>query len=488
VTFADRPGAVVLERVLLAAIVAAFVFAAAVVVVVAPPFTWDEAVYALTSRHWLEGTPGTGWGPHRPLVLSALGMIPVGLGVPQEAAFRSIGVAFGAALITATWFVARSMAGPLAGLAAAAAVAAAPTLAGDAGLFLTDVPSTAALLLVVALLWRAMEREDGPGRDLLWLAPAAAGAFYLRYGSIVALAALAVAAALVWPQKLAHGWRAVGVTLALMAALLLPHAIYAAILTGSPFGIALAAQSGARPAFPGEALLAYLGLLPGGLAGIVPGLLIVAGVVSALGRVAAGRWPSRDRTTRALVLLVVTAAIQLAVLGLLILPQVRYVFIATVLLVVAGSIGLIELLLRRGTLGHVGLGAVAGAVVVSLLLNPFLVWDSATRTLAANGWERELGAVIRQRASGPCSVLATDVPQLTWYSGCEAYTFGDRAREGDRDRLLVNEERFLVVRADGLFQPSDHLMAGYLARVEADPVAVLRRSDGSVAATLYRFR
>ena len=57
-----------------------------------------------------------------------------------------------------------------------------------------------------------------------------------------------------------------------------------------------------------------------------------------------------------------------------------------------------------------------------------------------------------------------------------------------RDRLLAGSDRFLVVRADGVFQPVGAQMSGYLARVVPDPVAVVRGDDGSIAATLYRFR
>jgi hypothetical protein len=126
VTSTSPRRATLIEGSLLGAIAAVFMLAAAVVVVVGPPFTWDEAVYALTSRHWLGDGPGTGWGPHRPPIISVLGMIPVALGFSQEAAFRSIGLAFGGGLIGATWFLARGLAGPLAGVGAALAVAAAP--------------------------------------------------------------------------------------------------------------------------------------------------------------------------------------------------------------------------------------------------------------------------------------------------------------------------------------------------------------------------
>jgi len=127
-------------------------------------------------------------------------------------------------------------------------------------------------------------------------------------------------------------------------------------------------------------------------------------------------------------------------------------------------------------------------ILVSLVANPFVVWQAAVQSRAQYGWQREMGKRIAEETSGACSVLATDVPQITWYSGCEAYNFGNRGRDGDRDRLLTKPDRFLVLRADGLFQPVGPFMAGYLARVAPDPVAIVRKPDGSIGGTLYRFR
>jgi hypothetical protein len=476
------------EHGILAAIVAAFVATAAILVASAPGFTWDEAVYALIARHWVEGTPGTGWAPHRPLVLSLLGAVPVALGVAEEAAFRIIGLSFGAVLIAATWVVARSMAGSLSGLLAALGVASVPTLVGDAGLFLTDVPATAVLLAVVAVLWRAMERPAGPGRDLLWVAPLAALAVYVRYGSIVPLAALAFATLLVWPGKVLRGWRVALATVVLAVAFLMPHGALSVAATGSPLGILSAAQTAARPAVLGEALSTWVGMFARGeLAGAVPSVLMLIGAVALVARLAIRRWPSGDALTRAMGLLVVTAVAQAAILGTLIHAESRYLFFPIILLVIGGMITVVHLALRAQA-GRGALAVVVVAILATMAANPFAVRATASRMLAAYGWERELGRYVAGQVGTPCSVLATDVPQITWYAGCSAVNFGDRTREGDRDRLLVDDQRLLVLREDGLFQPTGDLLDGYLDRVEPRPVAEFRRPDGSLAATLYRFR
>lgn len=73
-------------------------------------FGYDESVYPLLARHWIAGTPISGWGVHRPILLSVLGVLPASLG-GSEWAFRTIGAGFGTAAVVATWWVARSFGG-----------------------------------------------------------------------------------------------------------------------------------------------------------------------------------------------------------------------------------------------------------------------------------------------------------------------------------------------------------------------------------------
>ncbi|HEX6129454.1 MAG TPA: glycosyltransferase family 39 protein [Candidatus Limnocylindria bacterium] len=453
-----------------------------------PPFTWDEAVYALTARHWLLGTPDSGWGPHRPLVLSALGVLPMLVG-SEEWLFRLIGLAFGVGAVAATWYLARALAGPVAGLLAAATVAAIPSVGWDAGLLLNDVPATAILVAGTGMLWRIMERPAPIGWSLLWLAPIAAAAFYVRYGSIISIAALGLVAMVIWPSRLAAGWRPVLLSAGLLVVLLLPHAIFASQLTGSPLGIAFTAQSNARPDFPGAALVQYVAWLPGPLMGLVPAALAVLGLAGAAyrlaGAAARGRW---DAGARCLALLVLPALIQVAVLGLAVLPQGRYIYFPLVLLAVAGVVVLADGMRIRGPkVGRAIRDVSVFAVAVSLVAAGALVAESADTRIARSGWERELGRFIGAMTDGDCAVLASDVPQVTWYSGCAAVSFGDVSR-ADRDTLLTGRDRFLVVRNDGQFQPGPAVMARYLARVDPQPLAVFEDGAGrGLTATLYRF-
>ncbi|HEX2194614.1 MAG TPA: hypothetical protein VHK63_06640, partial [Candidatus Limnocylindria bacterium] len=469
--------------------VAAVALAFAIVVVVGiaenAPFSWDESAYASTTRHWLQGGPATAWGPSRPPVLSVLGALPIAFGT-EEWQFRLIGLAFGLLLVTATWLLGRTVAGPVggatAGVLSALLVAAAPSINVDAGLFLTDVPSAALIVLLLALVWRSFEAASPPGWQILGLAPLAALAFYVRYGSIVPLSLILLAVPLVWPARVVAARRQLGGTLALFGLLLLPHAVFATLQRGSPLGIVLAAQGGAAGAYPGAGLVQYLAWLPAELVGLVPGMVAVLGLVVGARQLAfVARRRAWDARGRAYALLVGPAVAHAVLLGLVALPQQRYVFLPMVLLVVAGCLALAHAASERGSAGRA-----AAAGMVALAWNGISMPVRAEARTAFTEWERQAGALIRRLGGGSCSVLASDYPQITWYSACPTYNFADVHRPG-RERLLGGEHRFLVLRADGKFQPSGAVLDAYLGLVDPEPVAVLAHRDGHEMARIYRF-
>ena len=82
--------------------------------------------------------------------------------------------------------------------------------------------------------------------------------------------------------------------------------------------------------------------------------------------------------------------------------------------------------------------------------------------------------------------MATDVPEITWYSGCAAYGFGT-GPGADRDQLLSGQDRWLVVRRDGVFQPPAAILDEYLSRVAPGSRVLLKDGSGVVRAELYRF-
>jgi 4-amino-4-deoxy-L-arabinose transferase-like glycosyltransferase len=450
------------------------------------PFSWDESVYALTIRHWVQGGPGTGVGATRPPVISVLGVIPLVLG-GQEWMFRIIGLLFGSAGIVAAWLLGRSMGGAQVGLLGALVLAAAPSIQLDAGLFLTDVPAMALLLVLAAGVWRAFEGERPPGWRLLWLAPLAALAFYTRYGSIVPLLAIGLTVPLLWPGRVAAARGPVLATVGLFGLLLVPHAIFASLTQGSPVGVILLARGGAAGETFGAGLLQYLAWLPNELVGPVPGLAAVLGLAVGLYHLARATWRrSWDRRARMYGLLCVPAVVHFLILGLLVLPQQRYVFVPLALLMVAGSLAIADGAVSRGRAGRLVVGGTALGVVLAL------IWAGIAMPARADGrtdflaWERQAGLLIGQLGDGSCSALAAEYPQMTWYSGCPTYNFADVQRTG-RERLLTGENRFLVIRPNGHFQPTGAVLAAYLSQVGPMPVAELHDRDGQLVARIYRF-
>jgi hypothetical protein len=470
----------------LAGVLIAFVTVVAIGMAANSPFSWDESVYALTIRHWAQGGPSTGVGATRPAVISVLGIIPLSLG-GQEWMFRIIGLLFGSLLIVATWLLGRSLGGPWLGLLAALLLAAAPSIQLDAGLFLTDVPATALLLLLVAMVWRTFDGAMLPGWRLLWLAPLAAFAFYTRYGSIVPLLAIGMTVPLLWPARVAAAWRPVLATLGLFGLLLVPHAIFATLVQGSPLGVILLARGGAAGETFGAGLVQYLAWLPGELAGVLPGLAVVLGLVVGAQHLArATLRRSWDRRARMYGLLCVPAVIHVLVLGLVALPQQRYVFLPVALLTLAGSLAIADGAAAHGRAGRLAASGAAIAVVVALMWSGIAMPGRAEGRTAFQAWERQAGLLIGEIGDGSCSALAADYPQMTWYSGCPTFNFADVQRTG-RERLLSGDNRFLVVRPNGHFQPTGAVLAAYLSQVESEPVAELYNRGGQLVARIYRF-
>ena len=471
------------EVALIGLVVVVFAIAVALAVRPAAPFGWDESVYALISRHWLFGTPATGWGIYRPPVLSILASIPM-LVTRNESAFRAIGLVAGCMAVTAVWLAGRRLHGILTGVIAAVVVASAQSIQINSGHLLNDVPATGLLLLLIATLWRVMEDERA-GWSMLWLAPIAALAFYVRYGASVAILAIGVTTLLIWRRRIAAVWVKEADTAGLIV-LLLPHLILATLQTGAPWGIALLASGGARGAYPGEALVTYLVWLPYQLVGPLGAAVAIIGlftcVVAIVRAVRMRRW---DRSARAYSLLLVPAATQIGVMGITILPVGRYIYLGMILLIIAGCAGLVRmwsgLLKGKRLVGWLGIG-----VLVVYLLGSVALIPAVADTGLAGNWLREGGQYIAAHSSEDCSVLATDVPEITWYSGCAAYGFGT-GPGADRDQLLSGQDRWLVVRRDGVFQPPAAILDEYLSGVAPGSRVLLKDGSGVVRAELYRF-
>jgi 4-amino-4-deoxy-L-arabinose transferase-like glycosyltransferase len=483
------------ELIVLTAVVLIFILVVARQIAIGGIFGFDESIYALTARSWLEGTPNTGWSSHRSPGISVLGIAALPFGM-LEAPFRSIGLLFGSVSIVACWRLARELAGPAAGLIAALAVATIPDLQRNAAAFLTDVPSAALVVIMMLLVWRRFESGSVPGagdRRLLLIAFLAAVTFYIRYGASVPIAFLVLTVVILWPGRIIADWRMIVAAVALLFVLLAPHLVYATSL-GSPWAVALSARNLAAPDYPGQALQVYMGQFPSTVAGPIAGAVAICGICAAIWRLARGR--RIDRRMKAYLFLLLPALGAGLLLGIVALAQTRYVYVPLMLLVIAGSVALAGAWRRLPALLRAGSGVTALAVVMLAMLNvgsSMVAAQSASalaqRDVIVAAHRIRADALSRTPAKHPhCSVLAYHVPQLTWYSECAVFHFGYPAEAG-RQALLFGPNRYLMLMDEQTIrQPDGAMLEGYLRLVDPQPMTVVRDlPSGAVAARIYRF-
>ncbi len=356
------------------------------------PLKHDEAQYAVAARGdaaWLYLSAGT-------VELARIGMW-LGDGP------RLLAIALNASVVVATWWLGRAAFDARVGAFAAAVIAGAHPFVLRGADLIADLPAAACAVCGIALVVRELERERGPSWWLVAAAPAFAGAFYFRYGHAPLIAIVAAAAIVMYPRHIAT-WP-VAATIAAFAALLVPHVATSLRETGSPLGIlALSAGVPAR-SYVGEGLVAYVSSNPLSEFGVLGAPLVVAGIVGAL------RPPARWRPP---VFLATIATGQLLVLGLQTRAQPRYIYVATILLVVVGVDAAARVvpawLARRVAIPLVALalfGVAAAAVPVG-----------RHRARARQPLELAAEAIRADAAGRPCAIAALQVPQLVWRTGC----------------------------------------------------------------------
>ena len=473
------------ERALLPATALLFVSAVTACVAVNNALGFDESVYAVLTRHWLNGTAASGWGIHRPPLLSIIGIVPFLAGGGSEAAMRSVGIISGVGTGVAAWWLARSIGGHLAGSMTAVTLASSFPFIVESSTFLTDVPSTCLLLTMTAIGWHKVIAGRRIGWGFVWVAPLAAAAFYMRYGAIVSIVALAVAAVVVAGDRLREDWRIIATTVALFVALLVPHAVVSFLARGTPWSILTTAQgaAGQTDVLPA---IQYLAWFPWQLMGPLGAILAATGVV-AIGRTLVRGIRTTATPQSSLHVFVGTAVtIQFAVLGTVVHAEPRYLFLPMILLIISGAVALASPLARyladqrRVAIGGVMLG------VGALLFGATMALAEVRDRQASWDWKRAVGELIGEAGQGDCSVLAADVPIITWYSRCPAYNF-TLAPERDPLSLLRGAHRFVVFAVHGEHQPEGTTWRDrYLPYLER--WQTLTDGRGVTAADIYQVR
>jgi 4-amino-4-deoxy-L-arabinose transferase-like glycosyltransferase len=370
-----------------------------------------------------------------------------------ETVLRAVGWPFGILTVLSVWWLARQMGGAVAALAAAGLVATAPTILDQSTLLMTDIPAAALLLVTAVVLWRELELRPTPSWWLVVIAPLAAAAFEIRYGSVVAVTALALGGLVVWLPRPLRAWPKVAVTGGLFALLLTPHVVGAIREFGSPI----------RRLMPGgnlsggeynavEGLIRYGELFPFRLAGPLAAAAMLFGLVAAIGGlVIAWRRGHTDTNTRVRAFLTVTAVAQIVIFGAMSGPVPRYILFAVALLCVLAGFELTRAITRLASSRLTPV--VPASMLAAVLLVAFYGVISfgvaySNRQDSVSAYAEVASAANRAEtlSEGSCNVMTSYSPQVTWYSGCATTSFGHLDE-------LSGDSQFVFLIAEGKRQP-----------------------------------
>jgi hypothetical protein len=408
------------ERLLFVVALAVWLACALIALVCSPPLGHDEAQYAVQARGiavpWLYLSSGTIW----------IARVGVALG-GADWALRILPVLLGAGVVIATWFVGRTAFSERVGAWSAAVIAGAhPFILRNAEL-LSDLPAAACILTGIAILVRELEGEVR--WRIVIVAPAFAGAFYIRYGSVPVIAIIGATALGLWWRPILKRPAPIVATVILFAALLVPHGIDSLQSTGSVLGVL---QIGADAPGHYHGLVTYLTSNPFMFYGFLVAPLMLVGLAGVV------RPPARWRPT---VFLGVIAVGQILFLGYQAGAQSRYVYVASVLLVVLGIDALVRVtgartsrawtIARRAALPIVVLSWIGAAIGV-VAMSRHLTRARAPLEVA--------GDVIRDDAAGrPCVFTAIQTPHIMWKTKCDSLSPSDSlVWPADRRRYVVS--------------------------------------------------
>ncbi|UGY91997.1 glycosyltransferase family 39 protein [Streptomyces gobiensis] len=380
----------------------------------------EEAVYANKARSWLDGTPDAGWGVYRPLGLSALGCLALAIH-NDVGALRAVALILALFTLTVTYLTAARWTTPR-----RAVVVLLLLLSGLGFLrrmpeFLNDIGSTGLLLIAVYLLTRAQEAQGREGsRALLALPFVVLAAFYLRYGVVGNLVAIALAALIVYGPRAwaAHG-RHLVIGLGVLLLGLIPHFVYATRVADWPLGLVFSATSQANRAFIGDGFLYYLAIFPYRLAGDLGAVVMTAGLVASVAAVRRLRRGSPRTNDRRQLFLTTSAILIFIVLGFATDGEPRFVYLPVILLMVLGVQALAD---WAGNWSARLLTAVAALAAVTV----FGTAQSVAHGAMPGPTHQHASTLPVARSltnNGPCLLVTGYEPEIGWYSGCDAVTY-----------------------------------------------------------------
>jgi 4-amino-4-deoxy-L-arabinose transferase-like glycosyltransferase len=447
---------------------------------------WDEAVYAVRARRWADaGAPLTAWDYFRPPALPLIASPAIAIN-SAEPFVRSVGLVSGVGLLFAAWWLARMVAGPLAGIAVLAVLSTSPTLQQYSSYLLTDVPSAALLVTVIALIWRELELSPRPGPGLALAAAVAGVAFFMRYGVILALVPIVVLTVAIWWRALIYAPRWPLIALGIGAVVAVGHLAWSVVLTGEPLGILRGSEAAVPVWYSSPPMQMFQAWLPFQLAGtpgaFAIGIGFVAVPVAALAALGSTRW---RRPLRAIVLIAAVGVSQVVILaqGIGHVEQ-RYFIFAVVCLVIAAASVAGLLVAAFPMAARVGLG-VAFLAFVFAYRGDSLEF-SLHRVLAVGGaYEamRIAGEDIDRRSSAECDWAGGGGPVVSWYSGCDRRPRGDVP--GQPASTSEIDHWYLVLAPLADIDRDNPALAAWIDRADGPPITVRDPTSGRPVATLW---
>lgn len=451
---------------------------------------WDESVYAIASRNYLEPHPSIGLvQPYRPPGLPVIATVTALTGF-ADPALRLVSLVLGLLALASAWLLGRLVFGARAAVLGLVASVAATSVSDALPVFQNDLASTGAMLLLMALLWHELQVRATPGKALLLAAPLAAGGFYLRYGIVAAVFGIAVAACIVWwRQMLAHK-RLIGATVALTLLLVAPHLAWATIEIGRPWGILVSAMDAARTSSPLETLVTFATWLPTRVAGPLTFVFVIAGMllVAIIGVRRLRGLPS-DGLGRPVVWLALPGLIAAAGTVTVSHAEPRYVLFTTMLWTLLGAEALgraFDLLtarspsIRRHGRAPAAIAGVALGAAATVMLG-VQVWRAVSGEPDGR-WYEDPARAIAVAADRPCVVATTLPPMVGWYSGCRAISMS----KTNPDLLLAvpAASHWVVVTSGDVNRTSEKRRTSFQALLRDPPIA--QREQGPSFGRAYR--
>jgi 4-amino-4-deoxy-L-arabinose transferase-like glycosyltransferase len=459
------------------------------------PLGWDESVYASKSRSLVTDIPSSTWAIYRAPGLPVVGLLGGAFGF-TDANLRAVALLFNLGALAMAWALARMLWGPLAAIVALLTIAGSPVVIAEIALFHTDLPSAGLLLALMLLVWHEFERRPEPSRLLIAAAPLAALAFYVRYGSILPIGGIGIAAAVLWHRSMLRNKGLLGLTVALAALLFAPHIFESISRTGSPLGIMTSAGEQVDTSEPVATAARYLGWLPSQLAHRVGFVVMLAGVAhGAIVALDAIRRREVGPVARRYVWLFVPAGV--TTLGLILQshPEQRYVLFPVLLAIIAGG-GAVSaanawLRARRGLAERQH--AFDGAIVVGLLLIAVIAGSVGARRLVVleregdeSRWLPAVGEAIDADADGPCATTTSVPPIVEWYSHCRSEQFSG----GGADALDAGgspDPTYIVFSSIDERRASPRTLQLYRALLESGTATSIPTGTAAPGVEVYRF-